>query len=230
MDGKYKDEIKNRLTEIQNRIAVAAKKSQRTPDRVQLIAVSKLQEIERIQIAHEIGINHFGENYLQEALNKIAHFSSEKLNWHFIGGLQSNKVNKIVGKFFLIHSVDSLKLAEKIDQSARALNLRQKILVQVNIGAEETKKGLGIADAKSLATAVLAMKNVELKGFMAFPPLDTVKEKTRQYFREMRNLKNEIDESLELSMGTTSDFEIAIEEGSTMVRIGEAIFGPRKEE
>lgn len=221
--------ISNNLKEIKKRI----------PEGVRLIAVSKGQSIEKIRNAIEAGQKDFGENYAQELLEHSSQLSAVggqplAVHWHFIGRLQRNKVKQVIGKVSLIHSVDSLDLAREIDRRAAALGKIQPILMEINLAGETYKTGVQPSDVEKLVSEMLSLKNLKLEGLMVLPPYHHDPEQIRPYFRRLReirdaiNLKNLYKHPLtELSMGMTHDFEVAIEEGATIVRIGTGIFGER---
>lgn len=202
------------------------------PKHVGVVAVSKLQPVEKIRALHaSSGHVDFGENYIQEALEKISELSALSLNWHLIGSLQSNKVKFLESKFSLIHSVDSLKLAEKISSAALATGRKQPVLFQVNVGREESKSGFDRAGFEAEWTSLKALPGLEIRGLMTMPPLQNEASANRPYFRELaeigRQIKTEIPSADQLSMGTSSDFRIAIEEGATWIRLGSILFGER---
>ncbi|MBX3018235.1 MAG: YggS family pyridoxal phosphate-dependent enzyme [Bdellovibrionaceae bacterium] len=202
------------------------------PAHVGVVAVSKLQPTEKIRaLAAARGHVDFGENYIQEALAKIEELSAMKLRWHLIGSLQSNKVKFLKSNFSLIHSVDSLKLAEKISQSALAESRRQPVLFQVNVGGEDSKSGFGRADFESAWSELRRLAGLEIRGLMTMPPLQNDAETNRPLFRELAELGRQIQrdavEANQLSMGTSADFRVAIEEGATWVRLGSILFGER---
>ena len=207
----------------------------RSPDGVKLIAVTKTVEIEKIQEAVDIGLRIFGENRVQEAQKKVpclkSGVSDSGIEWHLIGHLQQNKAKYAVRLFDLIHTIDSVELAEEINRQAEKIDKIQKALVQIKLSGEETKHGVSEEDFLSLLKRVKGMKNIQLKGLMAIPPFFDDPEKTRPYFRRLRELRDKAEkagcELKELSMGMSNDFEVAIEEGATMVRIGTALFGER---
>jgi pyridoxal phosphate enzyme (YggS family) len=176
----------------------------------------------------------FGENYIQEARDKITTLSTYPVSWHYIGHLQSNKAKYAVRMFDLIHSVDSLKLAGELDKFAKKNDKVQDILIQVNVAREDSKSGIYEEDTIQLLTDIARLKNVAVKGLMTMPPFFNAPDRVRPYFTALRELRDRIvDENIpgismkELSMGMTGDFEAAIEEGATMVRVGTAIFGER---
>ncbi|MFH1257885.1 MAG: YggS family pyridoxal phosphate-dependent enzyme [Candidatus Micrarchaeota archaeon] len=219
---------------VLGKIGDACIKSGRKPASIRLIAVSKMQPIERIIEASNLGISDFGENRIQEAQQKIGRLRNFKLTWHLVGRLQANKVKKAVSLFDVIHSVSSLEVAEKINDEAGKLDKHQKILLQVNISGEPTKGGF---TEQGLATAfpkLLQLPHITLLGLMTIAPLADNPELSRPIFKKMCKLRNDLEKTHsvslpELSMGMSQDFEVAIEEGSTMVRIGTALFGERKQ-
>jgi pyridoxal phosphate enzyme (YggS family) len=204
-----------------------------TAPKVQLVAVSKLQPVEKIRELAAQGQKIFAENYVQEALPKMQVLKDLNLEWHFIGRLQKNKVKQIVGVFSLIHSVDSLQLVEKINHIAEEKGLIQKILLQLNLSGELSKGGLSRSEFEKSIPALQEFKNISIAGLMTMPPLFDDVEKTRPYFHELKELQKKHSATMsdlhELSMGTSADFEIALSEGATLVRLGTLIFGERQE-
>jgi len=189
---------------------------------------------EVVREAIEAGMNDLGENYIQEARDKINRLAATPVNWHFIGHLQSNKAKYAVRLFDLIHSVDSLKLARELDKYAKINDKIQAMLIQVNVAREDTKSGVYVENTLKLLTDIGQLENVSVKGLMTMPPYFNAPEKVRPFFAALRELRDRIVlERIpniamdDLSMGMTGDFEAAIEEGATMVRIGTAIFGER---
>ncbi|NOX34055.1 MAG: YggS family pyridoxal phosphate-dependent enzyme [Deltaproteobacteria bacterium] len=226
--------IKHNLERINLQIVDTAVSCGRRPDAVKLIAVSKKKNVKTVLEAINKGALHLGENYIQEAIEKINIIGKDKACWHFIGHLQSNKAKFAVKYFEYIHTVGTLKLAKEIDKQAKKIKKIQKILVQVNIGDEETKSGAGINDAIQLVKEVSRFENLSLQGLMCMPPFFPDPEHARIYFKQLAQLKEKIiakkfdNVSMEhLSMGMSNDFKVAIEEGSTMVRVGTSIFGRR---
>ncbi len=202
---------------------------------IRLVAVSKTVPAERIRAVVGTGVRIIGENYIQEAREKIEVLADLELTWHFIGHLQRNKAKYAVRLFELIHSVDSIRLAREIDKQAAKAGKQQGILIQVNTGKEVSKSGVYEEDALALAREAAAMEHLAVKGLMTLPPYFYAPEKVRPYFRALRVLRDRIRaadlpgiEMTELSMGMTGDFEAAVEEGATMVRIGTALFGERR--
>ena len=187
-----------------------------------------------VQAGIKAGVTILGENYVQEASEKIEVLKGEKVTWHLVGHLQSNKAKYAVKLFDMIHSVDSLKLAKEINTRAHALDKVQPILMQVNISGEETKSGIDTDEALALIREVAPLKNIAIRGLMTMPPYFNAPDRVRPFFRALRALQSQVREEAipnvdmaELSMGMTGDFETAIEEGATLVRIGTAIFGER---
>lgn len=227
-------DLKNRLENVNDRINKAALKCGRDPENIHLVAVSKTIPANRIKEAIELGVTILGENYVQEARDKFNVLGTYPVSWHFIGHLQTNKAKYAVRLFDLIHSVDTLKLARELDKQAKKVNKFQDILIQINVSKEPSKSGSDIENAANLIKDIVHLENLSLKGFMAMPPFFNNPEKARPYFIALRNLRDQIQKTLsgvaldELSMGMTGDFEVAIEEGATFVRIGTAIFGERR--
>ncbi len=218
MVGKLK-----KLSDLQQEL----KQHDRLNSSPKIIAVSKLQSLEKIQALIHQGQIDFGENYVQEALKKQeALQSQEQLKWHMIGPLQSNKVKDVVGKFELIHSVGSMKLARLISERATQLGLKQKILLQINLANEETKNGFTQVELINSMSPLQELVSISIEGLMILPPLFEDPEKTRPYFKQTRELRDRLALK-EISMGTSSDYLIAAEEGATMVRVGSLIFGER---
>ena len=228
------DTIEKRLKAVNDRIRDASLACGRDPKSVRLIAVSKTVPADRVHTAIKAGATALGENYVQEAREKIQALKEEDVSWHFIGHLQSNKAKYAVGLFDLIHSVDSVKLAKELNRRAGASGKVQDILIQVNISGEETKSGIEAEQALDLVHEISLLENLTICGLMTMPPYFNAPDKVRPYFRALRSLQTLIRqeaipnvEMTELSMGMTGDFETAIQEGSTLVRIGTAIFGGR---
>lgn len=227
-------EIKRRLEEVRSRILETCKRCGRDPGTVRLVAVSKTVPVETIQNAIEAGVGILGENYIQDAREKCRALADYPVFWHFIGHLQTNKAKYAVRLFELIHTVDSFRLAAELDREARKIEKVQKILIQINIGKETSKSGIDPESAESLVRSISNLTNLSVQGLMVIPPFFDEPEMVRPYFRELRNLRDFLQaEGIsgvrmdELSMGMTGDFEAAIEEGATLVRIGTAIFGER---
>lgn len=199
--------------------------------KAEILAVSKLQPAEKIRTLYQLGQKKFAENYVQEAISKQIELKDLDIEWHFIGSLQTNKVKFVVGQFALIHSVDSLKLAQAIDKHAGKNKIKQKILLQVNLAAEETKGGFSKQELEINFQSLCEMKNIEITGLMTMPPLFEDAEKARPYFRQLRQLRDKLKTSSTplgvLSMGTSSDYLVAASENSSIVRLGTILFGER---
>ncbi len=226
--------LKKRLENIMDRIKTAALSCNRDPENIRLVAVSKTVPTDRVREAINAVVTTLGENYMQEAREKFNALSSYNVSWHFIGHLQTNKAKYAVRLFDLIHTVDSLKLALELNKQSKKINKIQQILIQINIGKESSKSGIYKQDALKLTKEISGLENLAVKGLMTMPPFFDNPEKVRPYFSALRNLRDHIKEEAvenvsmeELSMGMTGDFEVAIEEGATLVRIGTAIFGKR---
>jgi pyridoxal phosphate enzyme (YggS family) len=226
-------EIGRRLAEVRGRLAAAAERAGRRPDDIRLIAVSKTFGLDAIRAAVEAGQVDFGENRIQEALQKMLDSSDLQIRWHLVGHLQTNKVKKATG-FACIHSVDSLKLLESLDRAALDAQRHPEMLVQVDLAGEATKFGAPPQDAIDLVAAAARCRGLRLAGLMILPPFAENPEDARPYFRRLRELRDDlvargVDRSSlkELSMGMSHDVEVAIQEGATMVRVGTAIFGER---
>ncbi len=225
--------VQNNYRAIDARVAAACERAGRRRDEVTLVAVSKTKPEELIRELMEIGVRDFGENKVQDLCRKMEDIPGDN-HWHFIGGLQRNKVKYLVGSpVCLIHSVDSLKLAETIQKEAEKKNTTVPILLEINIGGEESKGGVAPEEAETLLHQVAALDRVKVKGLMTVAPPGE-EEENRPYFRRMRELRDQLDalqlpgvEMKELSMGMTDDFETAIAEGATIIRVGTAIFGHR---
>ncbi|BBO79697.1 YggS family pyridoxal phosphate enzyme [Desulfosarcina ovata subsp. sediminis] len=227
--------MKQNLENIRRRIADAATACGRDPQTVRLVAVTKTVSVDRVAEAIDAGIDIVGENYIQEARDKFDALYDRPLTWHFIGHLQSNKAKYAVRMFDLIHSVDSLKLARALDKAAQNNAKIQKILIQVNISQEESKSGTTENEAMDLVTDISRLEHVRIKGLMTMPPFFDQPERARPFFHQLARLQRRIaDRNIpgvrmdELSMGMTGDFEVAIQEGATLVRIGTALFGARR--
>jgi PLP dependent protein len=225
--------VADNLSAVKERIAKAAARVGRDPEGVTLVAVTKTMPVERICEAIGAGQGVFGENRVQEAEAKVQTVGRD-VQWHLIGHLQRNKVKFVCDLFDLIESVDSLALARDIDVHAARRGIVMPMLIQVNIGDETTKSGVAASEAMALVQQVAALSHVKIRGLMCVPPAVETAEHARAYFIELRVLAEQIAAErlptvsmAELSMGMSHDFEVAIEEGATMVRVGSAIFGPR---
>ncbi len=229
----------SKLQDVLKRISEAEVRAGRAAGSVTLIAVSKTKSLEEMVAVAATGVLNFGENYVQEATRKIEKIKTGKpeidIKWHLIGALQTNKSKFVVGKFLTIQSVDRFELGKTLDQRAVEAGVIQNIMIQVKLGDEPTKGGVSAADLPELLKKIVPLKNLRIEGLMVLPPLNVEPSSSRKYFAQLRKLREETAKFVpaesgsykELSMGTTHDFEVAIEEGATMVRVGTAIFGPR---
>jgi PLP dependent protein len=218
-------DIRANVERVRQAIARACGRAGRSPDDVLLVAVSKTVEAERIRLALAAGIAALGENRVQEAREKIEALG-HPVPWHLIGALQTNKAKDAARLFDWIHSVDRVELARELSRRAHALDRTLDILIQVNLGEEPQKAGVAPAELKALVDALAGLESLRLRGLMAIPPAVETPEAARPFFRRLRELRDAA--GLEhLSMGMSGDFEVAIEEGATLVRVGTAIFGPR---
>lgn len=226
--------VKENLMEVESRVQAACKRAGRPREDVLLIAVSKTKPVELIREIMETGTKDFGENKVQEMCNKIEEIK-EPLNWHLIGHLQRNKVKYIVDKACLIHSVDSIRLAEEIQKEAVKKGVSKvPVLIEVNMAQEESKDGISASETEELVREIAKLPNLQIRGLMTIAPFVDDPEENRVHFQAMRKLRDQLKamnipgvEMTELSMGMTNDFEVAIEEGATMIRVGTAIFGER---
>jgi len=227
------DEIKTNILNIRERIAAAATRAGRDPGTIQLMAVSKTVEPDRIRQALDAGITLLGENYVQEAREKIPAVG-RPAEWHMIGHLQTNKVKYVVHLFDWIHSVDRLELARELDKRAGQNNRRLNVLIEVNVSGEASKNGAVPRQVLELVRQISVLPNLSVRGLMTMPPYSDDPENSRPYFIALRRLHDDIVSAAlpgismtEISMGMTDDFEVAIEEGATIIRVGRAIFGDR---
>ncbi len=222
-----------RLEEVLSRIERACERSGRKKEEVRLLGATKTVPPERIREFYECGLRLFGENRAQEFLKKYEALKDLAIEWHFIGRLQSNKVKYLMGKVKLIHSLDRKSLADEIQKRASKQGLVQEVLIEVNLGAEETKGGVSPGELEDLYEYAASLPNLRVVGLMAIPPYLENPEEVRPYFRRLRELKEKLEEKYgrklpHLSMGMSHDFEVAVEEGATIVRIGTLLFGERK--
>jgi len=227
--------IKENIDSILERTALAARRSGRNPEDITVIAVSKTVDSDRAREAVESGLDNLGENRVQELVKKYEQLSDLKVKWHMIGHLQKNKVKYIIDKAELIHSVENLELAKEINKRAEQLNLNTKILIELNIGEESSKFGINEENVYDFVRSMEQFEHIEVLGLMTVAPYSENPEDIRWVFIKMKEIFDKISEMKlknshmkYLSMGMTNDFEIAIEEGSNIVRIGTAIFGARK--
>jgi len=219
------------VSSVQERIAEACRAVGRSVDSVTLLAVSKGQSAAAIDSAARAGVEHFGENFLQESLPKIEALAGRELTWHFIGRLQANKTRPVAEQFGWVHGVDRLKIAERLSAQRPYHVSALNVCLQLHVGGEASKGGVEAADMRDLALAVRQLPNLKLRGLMCMPPAEADEARQRAWFREARQVFDYLNEhglGLDtLSMGTSADFPAAIAEGATIVRVGTAIFGPR---
>jgi PLP dependent protein len=224
--------LRQNLEQVRSGVARALEKSASPQREITIVAASKKQPLEKIRILAGMGQLHFGENYVQEALSRIEILGDQGITWHFIGGLQTNKARHAAGKFALIHSVDSLKLARELNKRASGLDMVQPVLIQVNLAGESQKFGIPEKDLHDLSRAVLELDNLKLEGLMTMPPFFDDPEKSRPFFAGLQRLRQGLEKNLgvnlpHLSMGMSGDYEAAVEEGATIIRVGTCLFGPR---
>jgi conserved hypothetical protein TIGR00044 len=221
--------ICHKIQEIEQRLARACERAGRKREEVLLLGASKYANAEKIREAYQCGVRVFGESRAQDFLKKFEELKDLPIDWHFIGNLQTNKVKYIIDKVSLIHSLDRQSLAEEIQKRAERLGKVQDVLIEVNVGKEETKGGVYEEDLEKLFEYCLSLKNLRVLGLMAIPPYKENPEEVRPYFVKLRKLKEKLEELYKiklphLSMGMSGDFEVAVEEGATIVRVGSAIF------
>jgi pyridoxal phosphate enzyme (YggS family) len=221
--------ICHKIQEIEQRLAKACERAGRKREEVLLLGASKYANAEKIREAYQCGVRVFGESRAQDFLKKFKELKDLPIDWHFIGNLQTNKVKYIIDKVSLIHSLDRPSLAEEIQKRAERLGKVQDVLIEVNVGKEETKGGVYEEDLEKLFEYCLSLKNLRVLGLMAIPPYKENPEEVRPYFVKLRKLKERLEGLYKLklphlSMGMSEDFEVAVEEGATIVRIGSAIF------
>jgi pyridoxal phosphate enzyme (YggS family) len=232
--------IGQRLDQIRKRISSAALSCGKSPDEIALVVVTKSHPVEVIEAAISVGIRRFGENYPEEALSKILQLQRQpEIEWHMIGHLQSRKARIVVENFYMLHSLDSTQLAEKLENLLAESGKKMPSLLEFNVGGEESKFGWPAWEEKRWnellpeISKILTFKHLQISGLMTMPPLTDDEQKARSFFKKLRNLRDYLSISFPkanfemLSMGTSADFEIAIEEGATMIRVGQAILGSR---
>ena len=222
-----------RLEIVLERIHKACERAGRKPEEVKLLGASKTVPPEKIREFYGCGLKVYGENRVQEFLKKFEALQDLNIEWHFIGYLQTNKVKYLMNKVVLIHSLDRKSLADEIQKRAQKAGITQNVLIEVNVGGEETKAGVEPQNLKELFEYTLSLQNLRVLGLMCIPPYLEDPEEVRPYFRKLRELKEELEREFNvelphLSMGMSHDFEVAIEEGATIVRVGTALFGERK--
>jgi pyridoxal phosphate enzyme (YggS family) len=234
--------IRERYLRTLDNIASSARKANRPPESVRIVVAAKSQPLEILQSAIEAGIGIFGENYAEEAIEKIQALKPQSaVEWHMIGHVQSRKAKLVVEYFALLHSLDSLKLAQRLDRFAAESGRLLSVLLEFNVGGEMSKQGFAASDESRWpellpdVQAIAALPNLKVQGLMTMPPLSTDPEAARAYFQRLRRLRDFLAKRIpqaewhELSMGTSVDYPVAVEEGATLVRIGQAILGPRPE-
>jgi pyridoxal phosphate enzyme (YggS family) len=226
--------IRDKIARVQERIESACRRAGRRTEEVKLIAVSKTFPPERVREAYQAGLRDFGENRVQEAAAKIPALADLDITWHLIGHLQSNKARRAREIFHWVHSLDSIHLAHKLQDAPSGRSERLPVLLQVKLGHEQTKSGLSQEDVASVAQQASQLSALDLRGLMLIPPFFEHPDDARPFFRGLRDLANQVEKLAlpnvamhELSMGMSRDFELAIEEGATMIRVGTAIFGLR---
>lgn len=235
MEEKKFHSLRERFEDVRVRVSTAAERSQRSADEVRVVAISKTHPAETIAAAIDLGLTDFGENRVQEAEAKINELGRDRARWHLVGHLQSNKARRAVKLFDYIHSLDSVELAQRLNDACVALERSElTVLIQIDLGGEKTKTGLNPRDLPELLAAVKRCPCLRLIGLMTLPPYFENPDCGRPYFKTLRELRDDLREqghfgegAGELSMGMSHDFEIAIEEGATIVRVGTAIFGER---
>ena len=232
------NELRLRIEHVRQRITAAAQRAGRDPDAVTLQAACKTVDPERIMLAIDLGIQHVGENWIQEAAAKFKRLPALRpsATWHMIGHLQTNKVRRALELFDVIQTIDSVRLAQRIDRLGGELGRQIPVYIEVNVELEPTKSGVPPDQVTTLAEAIAACPHLRLEGLMAVPPFLEHLEAVRPYFKKLRELRDTLNhqqlcdyEVTGLSMGMTHDFEVAVEEGATLVRVGTAIWGPRPE-
>ena len=229
-----RDEIATSLAAVRERLARSVERSGRSPSSVRLVAISKTRPVEDVRAAFDAGQTEFGENRVQEALEKIAATSDIPITWHLVGHLQSNKARRAAESFACVHSIDSVDLLKRVDAAAEAAGRRPELLVQVDLAGEATKHGAPADAWLTLFEAAAECRAARVTGLMLLPPFTPDPEDARPYFRRLRAVRDELAARgvppamlRELSMGMSHDFEVAVEEGATIVRVGTAIFGER---
>jgi pyridoxal phosphate enzyme (YggS family) len=228
------EEIRERLARVRDRVARAAERAGRSAEDITLIAVSKTFNTATVQQAVDAGARDLGENRVQEGINKVALVEGD-VRWHLIGHLQSNKARQAVETFDVIHTIDGVQLADRLDRIAGELGRKPSVLVQVDLAHEATKSGAPESDLPAIVEALDSAPHLEFRGLMTLPPFFDSPEQARPFFRRLREILEGLNSTrpserrlTELSMGMSHDFEVAIEEGATMVRVGTAIFGSRE--
>ena len=227
--------LRDNISSLHKRIKKVSTTCKRNPACIKILAVSKKHSLDRIKIAYSCGLRHFGENYVQEALGKIQHFNPPDINWHFIGPIQSNKTRAIANNFSWVHSVDRLKIAQRLSAQKKSSLADINICIQVNVDDEKSKSGFSMREAINVVPAIKKLPGIKLRGLMAIPQLRRSLNEQREPFKKLNDLFNEIAQEMSddscfdtLSMGMSSDLEAAIYENTNIVRVGTDIFGPRE--
>ena len=227
--------LRDNRSSLHKRIKDVSNACERKPESIKILAVSKKHSLDLIKIAYSCGLRHFGENYVQEALGKIQYFNPPDINWHFIGPIQSNKTRAIANNFSWVHSVDRLKIAERLSAQKKSSLADINICIQVNVDDEKSKSGFSMKEAVNVVPAIKKLPGIKLRGLMAIPQLRRSLNEQREPFKKLNDLFNEIAQEMDddscfdtLSMGMSSDLEAAIYENTNIVRVGTDIFGPRE--
>lgn len=233
--------IRERYLQTIDQISIAARNSNRNPEDIRLVVVTKSQPVEVVQAAIEAGVRILGENYPEEGVTKIQSLAAQSgVEWHMIGHVQSRKARLVADHFALLHSLDSLKLAQRLDRFAAEANSVLPVLLEFNVGGEESKAGWEASDESQWqalfpeVSSILGLPNLQVRGLMTMPPLETEPEDSRRFFQRLRQLRDRLASQFpqtiwrELSMGTSADYPVAVEEGATLVRVGTAIVGARQ--
>ena len=225
------EKIAENLERVRSQIADAARKSGRSPDEIELVAISKKHDADKVRAAHDAGQTLFGESRVQEARAKISELPSS-LRWHFVGHLQKNKIRHALPLFELFHGIDSLDLARDLNRVAEEEGMHPRILLEVNVAGEGSKFGFNPETVRQEMEPLLSLGRLSIEGLMTIPPLAKEAENSRRHFVRLRELRDQLQQEFavqlpQLSMGMTNDYAVAIEEGATLVRVGTAIFGER---
>ncbi|BAU22701.1 pyridoxal phosphate biosynthesis protein [Caldimicrobium thiodismutans] len=229
---EYYTTLKNNLEKVFERVENAVLRSKRRLEEVKILGASKKQSPEKIQVLYDLGIRLFGENYVQEAEKKISALEGLSIEWHLIGRLQTNKVKKALKLFNVLETIDRIELAVEIEKRLKDSEKKIPVFIEVNIGEEETKAGVGPKDLFKFCEELSQFSHLEVRGLMCLPPYEENPEKVRPFFARMRSLFEKVKPLFgpnfkELSMGTSHDFEVALEEGATLIRLGTILFGQR---
>ena len=225
--------IKENLLRILEEVQIACQRVGRSPEEVRILGAAKKQPIEKIREAYEAGLRLIGENYVQEAQKKREFLKDLDLTWHLIGPLQTNKAKYAARLFDLVETIERPAIAQELAKRAQKVGRRLPVFIEVNVGGEETKAGVAPEDLEALAELVLSLESLELRGLMTIPPYREDPEEVRPFFAKLRKLLERLKDKFpeaplkELSMGMSHDFQVAVEEGATIIRIGTALFGPR---